>query len=110
MLAGRDGKLLTDAEKKKLLDKWTTEIGLPIPAELSGLITQEGQADEELEDHLENLMASRPGGYLLEDDLRGASPELYNKYKDKIVSNPTLSGYDAQVKQGEKEVDAYIRE
>ena len=51
-------------------------------------------------------MASRPGGYLLEDDLRGASPELYNKYKDKIVSNPTLSGYDTQVNKGEREVDA----
>ena len=38
-LDGRDGKLLTDAEKKKLLEV-DYEIGLPIPAELSGLITQ----------------------------------------------------------------------
>ena len=110
MLDGRDNKLLTDAEKKAFLEKWDDEVGLPRTSFLDGLITQEQQADDELEDHLLNLIASRPGGYLLESDLRGASTELYLKYKDKVVQNPTLSGYDTQVKQGEKEVDAALRE
>lgn len=85
------------------------QIGGPTPEWLKDMASRESESDEAIEERLELLKASRPGGYLLESDLAGASPKLYNEHKGDIVKSPLLGQFKTEVQNGEEMVTTLIR-
>ena len=87
----RGGKKPTEEEKKQILKWHDDNIGGEHSDYIKNLVTQEQEADDTMKEKLEQLRASRDyGGYLTEEDLRGASPEIYNAYKQYITATPAL--------------------
>ena len=105
----RGGKKPTEEEKKQILEWHDDNIGGEHSDYIKNLVTQEQEADDTMKEKLEQLRASRPGGYLMEGDLRGASPEIYNAYKQYITATPALMGQKRFVDLGHGMIKAQLR-
>ena len=104
----KGGRLPTAEEKKAIIEYHNSNIGGEQSSYIQGLVTQQEEFDATKKEQLEALRASRPGGYLTETDLIGASPEVYNGYKQ-YVKNPALLGQEGLVQQGTDMITAQLK-
>ena len=105
-----DGKgAFSKEDIKGFIQTHKDQIGGPTPQWLKDLASREQESDEAIEERIKLLKASRPGGELLESDLKGASPDLYLKYKEDIVDNPLMIRFKTEVDNGKEMVTTLIR-
>ena len=100
---------ISDEDKAKFIDRWTSETGEENPPSwMSDYLTAEDNDDTStLDFHLDTDAGGR--GYLIEADLYGMSKAVKKKYKGDVKSDQDLLAENALKSKADRSIKAYLK-
>ena len=100
---------ISDEDKAKFIDRWTSETGEENPpAWMSDYLTAEDNDDTStLDFHLDTDAGGR--GYLIEADLRGMSKAVKKKYKEDVKKDQDILTENALKKKADRTIHSRLK-